>query len=154
MADFPSVGISEEELREEIYRQVVNYIHALSLAIVYEDVEEDLKRIASWGRASQVLIDCVVGNITEYYQHAKAVSLTRERISTLYNLYKKFFPDLTIIVSEFTAEEDPSKTTLEDLLTECRVADDKNYDRLMRRLSANFGLSLERYYKDEEVKGD
>lgn len=154
MADFPSIGISEEELRDDIYTQVVNYLHALCLANIYEDVEEDLKRIALRGKASQVLIDCVVGNIAEYYKHAKAVSLIRERISTLYHLYKKFFPDLTIMVSESTAGEDAGKTTLEGLLTECKDADDKSYDRLIRRLSVNFSLSLERYFKDEQAKED
>lgn len=151
MADFSSVGISEEELREQIHKELAKYLSALNLACLYEDVEEDLKRIALKGKASQVSIYCVVGNISQYYKHTKEVSLSRERVSILYSLYMKFFPGFELAILQDSDNENADSAGLEDLLVQCRNADDKSYDRLLRRFSANFSLSLERYYGSERV---
>ena len=94
MAEYPSRGISEPELREKFRRSLKTFKEADREAHIYEDTLDFLDEAhKSKQRISLIRRRIITENFQQYLQKRTNVRDAYIEMKTYYDLYVKFFPE-------------------------------------------------------------
>ena len=101
MAEYPPIGINEEELRAELNEEMKNYVKITKSSMVYGDVGDSLDQLDNGNiPASKKIEDIIGANAGELWIKKIEQGCSYAKISLLVDLCKKYFPDSEILKNE------------------------------------------------------
>jgi len=99
--EYPSIGISEEELEAELKEEMKNYVKITKSSMIYGDVGDSLDQVDNGNiPASKKIEDIIGANAGELWIKKIEQEGSYEKISLLVDLCKKYFPDSEILKNE------------------------------------------------------